>query len=185
MKVFEGSMTSVPFLWAFMLKNEIERDPLFMDLREIVENLGMKLCYARKSRLGSTTQVFVDIMKPEGETGIDECAMVHNTILPRLEMKYGRDDLYVEVSTPGLQRNLRDVYEFSVFTGKRCRVYSVSKNSWISGIIAGTGKEGVSLSDYEVEDLGEKGGSIEIAYEDIQKAKLEYKWEDMKNVRVK
>ena len=156
-----------------------------MDLREIVENLGMKLCYARKSRLGSTNQVFVDIMKPEGETGIDECAMVHNTILPRLEMKYGRDDLYVEVSTPGLQRNFRDVYEFSVFTGKRCRVYSSKFSSWITGIIAEAGKDGVSLEDYEVEDLGQTGGSIEIAYEDIQKAKLEYKWEDMKNVRVK
>ena len=168
-----------------MLKNEITGDPLFMDLREIVENLGMKLCYARKSRLGSTTQVFVDIMKPEGETGIDECAMVHNTILPRLEMKYGRDDLYVEVSTPGLQRNFRDVYEFSVFTGKRCLVYSSKYSSWITGIIAEAGKDGVSLSEYEIEDLGQTGGNIEIAYEDIQKAKLEYKWEDMKNVRVK
>ena len=168
-----------------MLKNEITGDPLFRDLNEIVTNLGMVLCYVKKSRLGATTQVFVDIMKPEGETGIDECALVHNTILPRLQVMFGRDELYLEVSTPGLQRNLRDVYEFSVFTGKRCRLYSLARSSWVNGIIEGTEKNKVILSGYEVEDTAEKGERIEIGYDDIQKAKLEYKWEDMKNVRVK
>ena len=168
-----------------MLKNEITRDPLYLDLKDIVANLGMELCYVRKSMLGSTVQIFVDIMKPEGETGIDDCALVHNTILPRLEMKYGRDELYVEVSTPGLQRNFRDIHEFSVFTGKRCRVYSQGKSSWITGIIEETDDEGVTLSDFEVENSKEKGETIKLGYEDIQKAKLEYKWEDMKNVRVK
>ena len=168
-----------------MLKNEITTDPLFQDLEQIVEDLGLVLCYARKSMQGKTVQVFVDIMKSEGETGIDECAKVHNTILPRLEMKYGRDDLYLEVSTPGLQRNLRDVYEFKVFRGKRCRVYSLSHSSWICGIIGETDGDGVVLSDFEVEDTKEKGDVIRIGFEDIQKAKLEYKWEDMKNVRVK
>ena len=168
-----------------MLKNEITTDPLYQDLKDIVADLGMVLCYVKKSMQGSTVQIFVDIMKPEGETGIDDCAKVHNTILPRLSMKYGRDDLYLEVSTPGLQRNFRDVYEFTLFKGKRCRVYSLGHSSWISGIIAETDGDGVTLSDYEVEDTKEKGTDIRIGFGDIQKAKLEYKWEDMKNVRVK
>ena len=168
-----------------MLKNEITGDPLFRDLNEIVANLGMVLCYVKKSKLGATTQVFVDIMKPEGETGIDDCALVHNTILPRLSVMYGREELYLEVSTPGLQRNLRDVYEFTVFTGKRCRVYSLARSSWVSGVIEGTEDKKVILSGYEVEDTAEKGERVEIGFDDIQKAKLEYKWEDMKNVRVK
>ena len=167
-----------------MLRNEITGDPLFTDLKDIVADLGLVLCYVRKSTQGKTVQVFVDIMSPEGETGIDECARVHNTILPRLEMKYGRDDLYLEVSTPGLQRNLRDIYEFTVFRGKRCRVYSQKYSSWICGIIGEAGDDGLSLTGYEVEDTRESGESIELGYEDIQKAKLEYKWEDMKNVRV-
>lgn len=168
-----------------MLKNEITGDPLYLDLKEIVANLGMVLCYVKKSNQNSTIQISVDIMKPEGETGIDDCALVHNTILPRLEMKYGRDNLYVEVATPGLQRNLRDYYEFSVFTGKRCRVYSLKYSCWVNGIICATDGNSVTLNDYEIEDTGEKGESMTFGYEDIQKAKLEYKWEDMKNVRVK
>ena len=168
-----------------MLKNEITSDPLYLDLKDIVADLGMVLCYVKKSMQGSTVQIFVDIMKPEGETGIDDCAKVHNTILPRLSMMYGRDDLYLEVSTPGLQRNFRDIYEFSLFKGKRCRVYSLEHSSWICGLIGETDGDGVTLSDYEVEDTKEKGDVIRIGFGDIQKAKLEYKWEDMKNVRVK
>ena len=168
-----------------MLKNEITRDPLFQDLNEIIANLGMVLCYVKTSKQGSSTQVFVDIAKPEGETGIDDCALVHNTILPRLSMKYGRDELYLEVSTPGLQRNLRDVYELTVFRGRRVRLYCQSTSSWVSGVIENTDDRKVTLTDYEVEDTAEKGERIEIGLEDIQKAKLEYKWEDMKNVRVK
>lgn len=168
-----------------MLKNEITGDPLFQDLNEIVANLGMVLCYVKKSNQNATIQISVDIMKPEGETGIDDCALVHNTILPRLEMRYGRDNLYVEVSTPGLQRNLRDVYEFSVFSGKRCRVYSLKYSCWVNGIIAQADADGVTLDDFEIEDTAEKGESMRFGYDDIQKAKLEYKWEDMKNVRVK
>lgn len=168
-----------------MLKNEITSDPLFLDLKDIVANLGMVLCDAKKSMQGSTVQITVTIMNPEGETGIDECAKVHNTILPRLEMKYGRDDLYLEVSTPGIQRNFRDYYEFLVFKGKRCRVYSQKFSSWVCGVIGETSCDGVTLSDYVVEDTEEKGEEISIGFDDIQKAKLEYKWGDVKNVRAK
>ena len=171
--------------YGFMLNNEITKDPLFEDLRGIVENLGMVLCDAKKSMQGKTVQISVTIMNPAEETGVDDCAKVHNTILPRLQMKYGRDDLYVEVSTPGLQRNFRDVYEFQVFKGKRCRVYSLGASSWISGTIDEVGDDGVTLLDYEVEDSKEKGEEKRIEFADIQKAKLDYRWEDVKNVRVK
>ena len=65
------------------------------------------------------------------------------------------------------------------------RLYCLSKSSWVSGVIERTDEKNVTLTDYEVEDTAEKGERIEIGLEDIQKAKLEYKWEDMKNVRVK
>lgn len=168
-----------------MLNNEITNDPLFEDLRGIVENLGFVLCDAKKSMQGKTIQISVAIMNPTEETGIDDCAKVHNTILPRLQMKYGRDELYVEVSTPGLQRNLRDVYEFHVFKGRRCRVYSLGASAWISGTIGEVGDGFVTLLDFENEDSKEKGGEKRFEFTDIQKAKLDYRWEDVKNVRVK
>ncbi len=168
-----------------MLNNEITRDPLFEDLKGIVENLEMVLCDVKKTMQGKTVQISVTIMNPKEETGIDDCAKVHNTILPRLQVKYGRDDLYVEVSTPGLQRNFRDVYEFLVFKGKSCRVYSLCASSWISGVIGEVEGTCVTLLNYEIEVSKEKGEEKKIEFNDIQKAKLDYRWEDMKNVRVK
>ena len=156
-----------------------------MDLREIVENLGMVLCDVKKTMQGTTVQISVAIMNPQEDSSVDDCAKVHNTILPRLQIKYGRDNLYVEVSTPGLQRNFRDVYEFEVFKGKRCRLYSLSAASWIEGVIGNVENSCVTLLDYEIETSKEKGQEKLVEFNDIQKAKLDYKWEDMKSVRVK
>ena len=156
-----------------------------MDLREIVENLGMVLCDVKKTMQGTTVQISVAIMNPQEDSSVDDCAKVHNTILPRLQIKYGRDNLYVEVSTPGLQRNFRDVYEFEVFKGKRCRLYSLSAASWIEGVIGNVENSCVTLLDYEIESSKEKGQEKLVEFNDIQKAKLDYKWEDMKSVRVK
>lgn len=156
-----------------------------MDLREIVENLGMVLCDVKKTMQGTTVQISVAIMNPQEDSSVDDCARVHNTILPRLQIKYGRDNLYVEVSTPGLQRNFRDVYEFEVFKGKRCRLYSLSAASWIEGVIGNVENSCVTLLDYEIESSKEKGQEKLVEFNDIQKAKLDYKWEDMKSVRVK
>ncbi len=168
-----------------MLTNCIVKDPLFVDLKDIVANLGMVLCDVKKTMQGSTVQISVIIMNPVEDTSIDDCARVHNTILPRLQVKYGRDNLYVEVSTPGLQRNFRDAYEFEVFQGKRCRLYCLSAASWMEGVIGKVENGVVTLLDYEVENSKEKGEEKLIEFNDIQKAKLDYKWEDVKNVRVK
>lgn len=171
--------------YGFMLTNSIVREPLFVDLKDIVSDLGMVLCDVKKTMQGTTVQISVIIMNPQGDTSIDDCAKVHNTILPRLQVRFGRDNLYVEVSTPGLQRNFRDVYEFEVFQGKRCRLYSLSAASWMEGVIGKVENQTVTLLDYEVENSKEKGEEKLIEFNDIQKAKLDYKWEDVKNVRVK
>ncbi|MCF0237403.1 MAG: ribosome assembly cofactor RimP [Sphaerochaetaceae bacterium] len=167
-----------------MLNNEILSSPLYQELCPLVEALGMDLCDVRKSVQGKTVQIFVTVALKEGETGVDECAKVHHTILPRLQMQYGREELYMEVSTPGIQRNFRDVHEFRIFKGKRVRVYSQKFSSWVCGLIGETKDSSVCLTQYEVEDTKESGDILELNFEDIQKAKLEYKWEDMKNVRV-
>lgn len=169
-----------------MLNNEIRENPLFLGLEDTVKGLGLELVDVKKTQQGGgTVLVSVTIVSKDKEAGIDECAMVHRAIMPELELQIGRDNLAMEVSTPGLQRNFRDFWEFMVFQGRRCRVYSISRSSWVTGIIEQSEAEIVKLSDYLVEDTSEKGQTIELGYSDIQKAKLEYKWEDVKNVRVK
>jgi len=93
-------------------------------------------------------------------------------------LQLGERDLQLEVSTPGLQRTLKDVYEFGLFTGKRVRVYDTSKEAWVSGIIAQADQTSVQLSQVFIEDAKEMIETMSVAYADIQKAKLDYRWED-------
>ena len=90
---------------------------------------------------------------------------------------YADRDIQLEVSSPGLQRNFKDYMEFSVFTGKSVRVYSVPESSYITGKIESADSSSVTLSEYLVEDMNEKGDRITIPFSDIAKAKLEYRWE--------
>lgn len=119
----------------------------------------------------------ITIAKNPGEVTIDDCEAFHRAVLPVLELEYGREALSMEVTTPGIQRIFKDTYEFEVFTGKFCRVYSSIHSSWIEGTISSYENNKVTLNDYLVVDSNEKGESITLELGQISKAKLEYKWE--------
>ena len=51
-------------------------------------------------------------------------------------MIFADRDMELEVSSPGLQRSFKDIIEFSIFSGKLVRVYSVSASAYIVGTIA-------------------------------------------------
>jgi ribosome maturation factor RimP len=127
---------------------------------------------------GEKTRRYHGVLAKEDEVSVDHCAKVYRLVYPRMELQLGERDLQLEVSTPGLQRNFKDVYEFSLFTGKRVRVYDTSKDAWVSGIIAQADTTSVQLTQVYIEDAKEMIETMSIAYADIQKAKLDYRWED-------
>lgn len=165
-----------------MLKNEIKKDELFNELTEYANGLSMVLIDAYKNVKGpSETQVCITVMKTEGETGIDELAAFHRAVQPRLELEIGREVLSMEVSSPGLQRVFKDYWEFEVFKGKRCRVYSQKYSSWVEGTIKTVIDQTVVFDNCLVIDINEVLDTLTLSFEDIQKAKLEYKWENKKS----
>lgn len=164
-----------------MLKNEIAQDKLFLELKPFADSLNLSLVDVQKNVHGAKDiQVAIVIASKEGETSIDDCEKFHRTVQSRLEMLIGRDELSMEVSTPGLQRNFRDIWEFEVFKTKRCRVYDTSRSQWVEGNIAGCDQKTLVLEDYLVEDTGEAGPSVEIELSNVHKAKLEYKFDNKK-----
>jgi ribosome maturation factor RimP len=88
-------------------------------------------------------------------------------------------DIDMEVSTPGIQRNMRDVYEFEVFVGRRCRILDSNKELWYEGVIESVDEQSVTLGLAQIEDSKEIIGTHKIPYSQIQKAKLTYAWEDI------
>lgn len=149
-----------------------------MEYEPLLEAMGITLVDINRIDRGKNVTVTMVIVAKEAEVSVDHCAKVYRLVYPRMELQLGERDLQLEVSTPGLQRTLKDVYEFSLFTGKRVRVYDMSKEVWVSGIIAQADQTSVQLSQVYIEDAKEMIETMSVAFSDIQKAKLDYRWED-------
>jgi len=96
--------------------------------------------------------------------GTDELGRLHKALLPRLELLFGAETLSVELSSPGIDRHLKEGAEFALFAGRRAACYLPEKSDWVNGVILGAGENAVSLENEE--------GTMEIDYQNIAKAKL-------------
>ncbi len=100
-----------------------------------------------------------------GSIGVDDCAKVHRVLLDLLEKKLQSDDIYMEVTSPGMERNIKNAAEFLLFTGRVMRVWDIEKADWVSGKIVETDSKSVTL------ELSESETKC-FLYEQIAKAKL-------------
>jgi ribosome maturation factor RimP len=161
------------------VQDSIRNDALFKEISSVLNPIGLLVVDVRKDEHHESTHVVVTITNEEHTAGIDECAKAHRIIFPRLSLLQGDRHLDLEVSTPGVQRNFRDIYEFLLFQGKRCRLYDSLKSSWVEGIIDEVQDNLIVLTDATVEDTKEHMETYHIPYSQIHKAKLAYAWEDM------
>ena len=70
----------------------------------------------------------------------------------------------MELTSPGMERNIKNAAEFAVFTGREIRVWDKTVTDWVSGVITASDEKSVTL---------EKGGEkITVPFEQIAKAKF-------------
>lgn len=161
-----------------MLQNRIKDDPLFNELSRLLSPMGLQVVDAIRNDTPQGVQMILSVYASDHEVNTDDLAEVYNIVFPRYQVVFGERDLSLEVSSPGLQRNLRDVYEFSVFEGKLARVYSTSCSSWVEGYIVSSDDDGVTLRDAVIADTEEKSAEMKLSFSDIAKAKLAFRWEE-------
>jgi len=142
------------------------RDPdaqLFDSIEPVI--LGLKMALVELNVFRSKTgnvQVKVTICG-EGVTGLEDCSKAHRTIFPRLELAFPGQDIYLEVSSPGIDRLIKDGSEFFHYRGLGVRVYRTDISDWTEGILKEANEKEIVL----------KGDSeITIPYEIIAKARL-------------
>ncbi|MBL7006764.1 MAG: ribosome assembly cofactor RimP [Spirochaetia bacterium] len=160
------------------MKNKIRENRLFIESAPLIEKIGLILVDISESEQHNSVQIRV-VIKAQGRiTTIDDCTKVHKLLEPRLELVVNNKDLQIEVSTPGLQRNFKDFYEFELFTGENVKIYDERISDWVSGKISNEklDKEILILEQYANKDKN----VIEIPYTFIKKAKLEVVWEEKK-----
>ena len=149
-----------------------------MALDELVRPMGYLLVDASRSDIRGSIQLHVVVAKEEGDITTDDLAAVYNLVYPRYQVLWQTRDLTLEVSSPGLQRNFKDVHEFSVFRGRIVKAYSLSRSGYLEGRIESCDNGAVTLADTVLCDRNEKLGTVTLQLDDIQKAKLAHRWEE-------
>ena len=97
--------------------------------------------------------------------GTTELSRIHRTILPRLELALEGRDLYVEVSSPGTDRLIKDGAEFRHYRGRQIKCWRTGADDWERGELCGSDEEKILLKTGE--------GTKEMRYETIAKARLD------------
>ncbi len=96
--------------------------------------------------------------------GVEDCSKVHHALLPRIEAILGTDDTYMELTSPGTERNIRNAAEFELFKGRGIRVWDKILSDWVEGTIIEADNSSVTLA------VGQENKIFK--YEDIAKAKF-------------
>jgi ribosome maturation factor RimP len=142
---------------------EPDKIPYYNDCEPLVTGMGYQLVELAVFRKQTSWQVKIVIAGGES-VGIADCTKLHRAILPRLEAILSSQDMYVEVTSPGLDRVLKNAAEFSVFTGKQVKVWNTDISDWMMGSIVSSGKDSVTLATEQ--------GEQTVPYGKIAKAKL-------------
>ncbi|MDR3145802.1 MAG: ribosome assembly cofactor RimP [Treponema sp.] len=145
-----------------------EADPLFDSVEPVIRGLGMALVDLTFFRGRKKAQIRIVVYKA-GAIGVDDCSRVHHAVLPRLELAFPGEDLYVEVSSPGTDRIIRDGYELRHYIGRGLACYRRDISDWTGGVLQSVDSLRIVLK---------RGNEvIELPYAVIAKAKLDHSQE--------
>lgn len=134
----------------------------------IVEALGYQTVDVAMSVVTGRRHVNLVVYKNSG-VSVDDCAAIHKTLLPRLEVLLNDRDIAMQVASPGIDRAIKNDIEYSVFVGRGVRVLCASTGDWTAGIIQSATEAGVVIASDDT--------THSIPFADIQKAKLDYSQE--------
>ena len=146
-----------------------ESVPYFKECAEVVAAEGFVLVDLQLSKKNAANYVSAVIAAQDAskDIALSDCAKVHRALQPKLISLMGVDEdgVYMEVCSPGVERNIKNAAEFACFTGRDIRVWDKTVQDWVRGNIASSDESALTLKK-------EDGTEAVIAYVDIAKAKF-------------
>ncbi len=141
-----------------------------------VEPLGYELVELRRAGSKRTPVLDVRIDRRDGEAvTVDDCARVSRALEARLDAEPGivGDRYVLEVSSPGVERPLRNAADWRRFAGHDAAVTSHEPGGRVTGRIVGVEGEG----GQEVAVLRDSsGGEIRVPLAGVREARLVFNW---------
>lgn len=138
-------------------------DKVYQALDALLKKMNLSLVELAVRTKNGNTKVQVVLYSPQG-LSIDECGKAHRILIPHLEQLLENEDLYVEVSSPGLERNIKYLRELNLYTAKKAKILRDGQSEWDSGVLRGVADGQLSLET--------AAGVQTIAVGTISKAKL-------------
>ncbi|MGL4981790.1 MAG: ribosome maturation factor [Treponemataceae bacterium] len=131
----------------------LEAMPLYNDCISLVSGLGYSIVESKMTHTKSQYHIRVvinhgDVAK---SVGIDDCAKVHRSLLPRLEAILKTQEVFIEVTSPGAERLIKNAAEIPLFAGRNIRLWDTEKSDWVCGKIITCTKESVVIEENNVE----------------------------------
>ena len=141
--------------------------PHYSECAPLVEGLGYHLIELKIVPAKTITKILAVIAPKEQDRNIsvNDCSRVHHALLPRLEALLGTDNTSMELTSPGIDRNVKNAAEFSLFVGRAVRVWSKKISDWIGGKIVSADETALTMET-------EKGETVTVPYGEMAKAKF-------------
>lgn len=140
-----------------------EAIPYFTDYEQLIVGLGYKLVELQVIHQ-KTSWLIKAVIYAKGGIGVDDCSKVHRALLSRAEVLLDCQDIEMEVSSPGLNRVIKNAFEFQAFVGDTIKVLETGESEWYEGVLLSADETGISLKTTQKH--------YDILYADIKKAKL-------------
>lgn len=146
----------------------------YADCKDLVEGLGYSLVELRVIPNNSQFQVRAVIThkvlptSSDVSIGINDCTKVHRLLLPLFEGLLNSTDVFMEVTSPGMERGIKNAAEFVLFLGRNIKVWDTTTADWVSGVLTESNIDSLKLK------VLQSGEEKSLAYENITKAKLLY-----------
>ncbi|MCL2764175.1 MAG: ribosome assembly cofactor RimP [Treponema sp.] len=158
------------------------QDKEFASVREqaqmVLKGLGYSLIELVISRHRGSAQVKAVIYSKAG-ISTDDCSKAHRALIPRLELAFDekagseksafRPEIYLEVSSPGIDRCIKNAEEFIHYTGRTVRCYRIDISDWTIGVLESADENGITIKINE----GNKDILQSLSFDIIAKARLD------------
>jgi len=132
-------------------------------MEEVLDGLKFNLLELTVSKHRGGVQIRAVIYNGSS-ISTDDCSKVHRALLPRLELAFSGQNVYLEVSSPGIDRLIKDGSEFAFYEGRGVRCYRTDISNWTAGILQSADEDGIVIKTVD--------GDLRLGFEIIAKARL-------------
>lgn len=135
----------------------------------VLSGLGFQILQLDQNGNSQQLRITLVVYSKKG-VSLEDCVELHKTLLPRIKLEKNHLDIYLDILSPGVGRNLKTVEEFQVFKQEKVKVLWSQQNEWLEGVVESCEAQELLLKIKEKTESDEK--IIKIPYDEIQKAKL-------------